>query len=256
MGHRVVPPCGQFDIVSNLRVTELIDFNNAMWDADALAQYFDTNTAVAILTMPLSSQWPTDKLYWFLNKSGVFSMKSGYWLALLGHNTEADSFESVEIEKLWRLVWNVLDLPKLCQFLWRLCKGSLASKAVLYNRYCVLSSTCDRCGNDNETVFHSLYDCPKAMIIWEKHAAHSLLVDAPRESFPEFFSWIHGHTTNEEFASICATLWAAWFYRHKQVFEGDDGDPVKLATNFNRLVTKYNVFSSKIFRAKDDEDSD
>ena len=56
MGHRVVPPCGQSDIVSDLRVAELIDFNDATWDTDTLAQHFDTNAAATILTMPLSNR--------------------------------------------------------------------------------------------------------------------------------------------------------------------------------------------------------
>ena len=30
------------------------------------------------------------------------------------------------------------------------------------------------------------------------------------------------------------------------MFEVDNGDPVKLASNFNRLVAEYNVFSSKV----------
>ena len=117
---------------------------------------------------------------------------------------------------------------------------------MLYNRYCVPSPACDICGGANKSLFHALCDCPKAKIIWEQHAAYFLIVDVPHDSFHELLLWIHRHTTKEEFTSICVTLWASWFYRNKQVFEGDNGDPVKLAADFIRFVADYNIYSPKV----------
>ena len=85
-------------------------------------------------------------------------MKSGYWLGLLGHNPN-DNFDEAT-RKLWENIWKIPAPPKLGNFLWRACKGSLATKQVLYNRYCVPSPICDRCRADPETIYHALCECP------------------------------------------------------------------------------------------------
>lgn len=88
---------------TNLRVTELIDFDNACWDNVALASHFDEETVAVILTVPLSFRWPSDSLFWWLNKSGTYSVKSGYWLGLLSHNHEVDSTNVAALRKLSRV---------------------------------------------------------------------------------------------------------------------------------------------------------
>lgn len=142
-------------------------------------------------------------------------MKRGYWLGLLRHCGAYSNLVVANFEKLWRIVWNVMGSPKLRHFLWRLCKGTLASKAVLYNRFCVPSASYDRCGGTNEILLHALVDCPNTNPMWVQHAAFNTINDAPRTLTSEFILWVHVHTTSDDFLSICATLWAVWFFHNK-----------------------------------------
>ena len=58
--------------------------------------------------------------------------------------------------------------------------------------------------------------------------------------------WLYKHSSSDEFLTICTTLWAAWFVRNKQVFEGGVGDPVKTALSFNKMAADYNSYSTKV----------
>lgn len=158
-------------------------------------------------------------MFWWRNKNGVYSVKSGYWLGLLGHQREsADA--TVEMDQtMWRVVWNFAGPPKLRHFLWSACKGSLATKWVLYQKYCVSSPLCDRCNGDEETILLALCDCPNISPMWAQHSAALLIQDAPRTSVIEFLLWLLNHASDEAFGSLCATLWAGWFIRNKYIFD-------------------------------------
>ena len=102
---------------STIREADLIDFNRGKWDINVLSQLFDGDTISAILSIPLSSNWSHDSLYWWLTKNGVYTVKSGYWLGLLGvpcHNSDPnDKF----LRKFWVMLWNIPAPPKLRHFL-------------------------------------------------------------------------------------------------------------------------------------------
>ena len=48
----------------------------------------------------LSRRWPYDKLFWSFTKNGLFYVKSGYWLALYGHNDDDVFPDDVAMTKL------------------------------------------------------------------------------------------------------------------------------------------------------------
>ena len=52
--------------------------------------------------------------------------------------------------------------------------------------------------------------------------------------------------SREEFISICGMLWTTWFHRNRQIFESDNGDPVKVAASFNKLVADYILYTTKL----------
>ncbi|KAL2893377.1 Transcription-repair-coupling factor [Bienertia sinuspersici] len=86
------------------------------------------NESHLILNTPLSPDWPEDRLYWWLNSNGMYSVHFGYWLAKVGH--VRDWFNDVhERERAcWNLVWGLSGPPKLNHFVWRACKGALVVK--------------------------------------------------------------------------------------------------------------------------------
>lgn len=95
-----------------------------------------------ILQTHLSLFPAIDKRYWSLTKDGLYSVKSGYWLGILGPQTEAIHNNN----NLWRLIWGLQGPPKLCHFVWQACRGIMDVKEVLYRRHITHYEICPCCG--------------------------------------------------------------------------------------------------------------
>lgn len=91
----------------DIRVSDFIDFGKGEWDCNALAQWFDADTVLAVLTIPLSSAWPQDKLFWWYTKNGEYLVKSGYWLGLLGNHNHNNAPTDDTLRLLWNRLWNI-----------------------------------------------------------------------------------------------------------------------------------------------------
>lgn len=198
---------------SDLSVADLIDFNEGGWDYGALNQWFDEETIDAIFSIPIFPPWSNDKMFWWLSKNGIYTVKSGYLLGLLGTDGVGTDPDELMNRKQWSRMWNLPTPPKLCHFLWRMCRGSLATKQSLFNRYVVPSPICDRCGSEVESILH-------------------VLCDAPRSSVMDFVKWISNHSSQEEFLSICTTMWAAWLIRNKTMFTNEIVDALSLLPKY------------------------
>ncbi|XP_021770651.1 uncharacterized protein LOC110734814 [Chenopodium quinoa] len=106
----------------NLRVIDLIDHDSNSWDVEMVNNTFIADERAAVLSTPLSNRCPRDSMYWWPNKSGEYSVQSGYWFGKSGGLLEVDSAWDV----VWKLIWSMKAPPKLCHFMWRACKGFLA----------------------------------------------------------------------------------------------------------------------------------
>ncbi|KAK9033454.1 hypothetical protein V6N11_018487 [Hibiscus sabdariffa] len=60
------------------KVSDLIDQDTCSWKEHIVRQLFTAKQADRILCMPLSSSASTDSLIWRCNKSGLYSIHSGY----------------------------------------------------------------------------------------------------------------------------------------------------------------------------------
>ena len=90
-----------------------------------------------------------------------------------------------------QLLENFPGSPKLRHFIWHAYKGSLATKRVLYQRYYVPSSSCDRCNDGIKSITYALIDCSSTLPVWDQHAARGLLMDDPHSSLSDMFGWLY-----------------------------------------------------------------
>ncbi|CAL5444757.1 unnamed protein product [Camellia sinensis] len=123
----------------------------------------------AIQYIPLSYEDRADVLVWYLSKSGVYSVKSGYWVAKSLITEESSSHPSSSYQvpiDFWKHIWKVEVPPKIKHFWWRVCKNTLATKANLHNRHCSPSSICPICLSEVESMEHLLFDCAWTQSIW------------------------------------------------------------------------------------------
>lgn len=132
-----------------------------VWNDNLVREVFNEEECALVLDIPLSDSLPPppDTHYWWSCKDGVYSVKSGYWLARMGHIHAWSSLHGAREASLWQLVWKITGPPKLRHFIWRACKGSLAVKERLQFRHVVTDSVCQVCSTTKETIIHALFEC-------------------------------------------------------------------------------------------------
>lgn len=192
----------------NMRVHELIDFGTGEWDLEKVDATFCEEDKQAIVDIPLSRLWPNDKRYWWPTSDGLYSVRSGYWLARMGHLRTWELFYGVRDDDLWRTVWGLGGTPKLSHFLWRACMGSLATMDVIFLCHIRPTRSCPVCSADRETIVHKLFECTHAVKIWEQCEFGSTVAVAPTTSFADRIIWMKGRVDNKQLLVFASLVWA------------------------------------------------
>ncbi|KAK3198276.1 hypothetical protein Dsin_021691 [Dipteronia sinensis] len=74
------------------------------WDVNLVRQSFCKEDSDAILGIPLSASQADDVLIWHYGKSGVYTVKSGYWLGCSMPEV-ACSYGREELMSWWKFLW-------------------------------------------------------------------------------------------------------------------------------------------------------
>jgi hypothetical protein len=118
----------------NALVSELIDTNSKMWRREAVRSWFNPHEAKKILSIPLSHRLPEDKIIWGWEKNGEFSVRSAYHLLADKKNCNQPGPSSIYQESLWAKIWKAPIPNVIRNFLWRLVKHILPSRARLVKK--------------------------------------------------------------------------------------------------------------------------
>ena len=119
---------------------------------------FNPLEAELILNIPLSRQSTPDGWMWKWEKRGYYSVKSGY--KELSRDKDMMCRGMYHHSSVWNSIWSVTAPPKVKNFLWRACPGSLPTKQCLISRKVEVSEACPICHGGAKSVFHLLTSCP------------------------------------------------------------------------------------------------
>lgn len=148
-------------------VADLIDDHFLSWREDLVRALFFVEDAGKILTIPLSSHKPDDKTYWACTKSGKFTVKSAYHLAVAKFSRKADNIPSASnTNVIWKNLWQISTPPKIGHFLWSACLDTLPTMQNLIRRGMYVDPACCRSGEDQESLSHVLVECPFVQQVW------------------------------------------------------------------------------------------
>ncbi|KAL2942102.1 putative N-acetylmannosamine-6-phosphate 2-epimerase [Bienertia sinuspersici] len=67
------------------KVVDLIDIENGSWNKELVEQTIDEEERGLILNTLCSKCGPEDRWFWWPCSNGIYTVRSGYWLAKLGH---------------------------------------------------------------------------------------------------------------------------------------------------------------------------
>ncbi|KAL5742583.1 hypothetical protein ACOSP7_011960 [Xanthoceras sorbifolium] len=104
------------------------------WDLALVRSSFAPIDADCILSLPTSVRSCPDKLMWHHSKDGMYSVKSGYWLAASLARDEASSSSPSAGSSWWKFLWGLNIPAKVRMFVWRACRNLLPTRSLLAAR--------------------------------------------------------------------------------------------------------------------------
>ncbi|KAL6217476.1 hypothetical protein ACLB2K_010693 [Fragaria x ananassa] len=89
------------------RVNELINEHTREWHSNVITATFPPYIAAKIMCIPLSRKTTSDRLIWFPEKKGMFSVKTAYWIARNQVLSEVLTTTSCgnPFSVLWKKLW-------------------------------------------------------------------------------------------------------------------------------------------------------
>ncbi|CAL9248911.1 unnamed protein product [Arabidopsis halleri] len=107
----------------DLKLKDLIDPITNRWDDDCLQEhFFPRDQSIIRRIKPATST--QDFMVWIHNRSGLYSVHSGYWLASQNHNVDImlEAAALPSINPIKDKIWAVLAPSKIKMFLWKAAK--------------------------------------------------------------------------------------------------------------------------------------
>ena len=158
--------------LDDLRVSDLIikDGGRKRWSLELLGKYFNEEDKDLIITIPLENNSVDDQLIWGFTNDGLYTVKSGYWVAMESRNDEWRS--NCIDDDIWKRIWK-LEVPGVVRnFAWRGSRGVIPTKKAIKRRINLGTNCCELRSNEAEDILHVVRDCVFAKEAW----AHTNLV--------------------------------------------------------------------------------
>jgi hypothetical protein len=155
-------------IDSQSMVASLINPTSKNWNEALLKEVFTEEEAQVIANIPLSSLLPKDRLIWCETASGIFLVRSAYYLGKEEKERRAAQSSQLSIEQeLWKALW-AMEVPNVVKmFAWKACQNILSTGRNLCKRRVIEEANCPCCGLEEESLIHALWTCPVAQDVWE-----------------------------------------------------------------------------------------
>ena len=195
-------------------VDSLINGASGWWNTNLIDLCFYPPEAKLIKSLPLSSIPQPDTMVWRLEKSGCYSVKSGYKFLceLLSH----DPIRSQTLDSgksFWKSIWKMKVPGKIKHFLWKACTNSLPSKENLLKRKIIQEADCPRCTGSSESVVHALWSCSCIKVVWNSDFNWVIRCPSDSKSFSDVLQKIRARPALVPL--FATTAWSIWFQRNK-----------------------------------------
>ncbi|XP_022150918.1 uncharacterized protein LOC111018954 [Momordica charantia] len=216
------------------RVSSLVDHEEGGWQGDVVRDEFTPDEAKGILSIPIGRGAEEDRLIWNYEKTGVYSVRSGYKVALLNNPCvqAPSSSSSEEVRCWWNGFWKMHIPNKIKVFLWRLCLDRLPTGCNLSKRGVEITNCCYFCGRNGEDSIHLFWICKFAEALWINSKFGKL---SPflilRES--------HESLSKADFEELCVVIWGLWNQRNARAFNDSTKTVFKIGMELVEWANKY-----------------
>jgi hypothetical protein len=183
------------------------------WDEQKLDLHLYPHDKEEVLKIWPMQQNQDDMVAWFYEKSGIFTVKSAYQLAVSLENANDNQGDSSDAggsgRPIYKNIWNAEVPPKVCIFAWKLAVDGLATEDKRMRRGLVQSNMC---GRGVETGHHAMVTCTKARALWQEMRKEWHVLDD--KQLPILLGSLDRHQK----AKTLLIMWRALFLRNNLVF--------------------------------------
>ncbi|KAL5574719.1 hypothetical protein UlMin_016418 [Ulmus minor] len=202
---------GNFDKVSSLITA------SGSWDSSLIRKSFHEDEANAILSLPLPRRTTPDTLLWHYDKSGHYTVHSGYWLANKCRSVLSSS--TISLNSWWKRFWHLRIPSKIRVFIWKAFHNWIPSSFNLASHGVPSPKRCSICNETDDTTLHALWGC-KALdslkVMCESFIHFKL---PPQCDLKEFLLSTYDNLSLENLKFLCILLWRIWFRGNKWIHE-------------------------------------
>ncbi|XP_024004501.1 uncharacterized protein LOC112081884 [Eutrema salsugineum] len=232
---------------STLLVSDLINStsNIRSWNDEALDEHLEVEDKALAKSLFLSQETECDKVFWHYTNHGEYSIRSGYYLA-----RKLDELSNSMITPphgdpgLKSKIWKLPILPKFKHFLWRIASKAISTASRLRTRGILLDPTCQRCGREEETINHLLFECPVSNMVWRLANLPITCLYRPSLDCEENIRAlvdIQSHQGISDHQKILPfwILWRIWKSRNNFIFNKQIPNPSKDVSQANAEVKEW-----------------
>lgn len=110
-------------------VSELISHHIRSWDAELIDQVMNEEEAKVICSLPLSRLGSEDKLIRGMSRSGLFNVKSAYYLAVKRKKqVEGEQSDNNRAKLGWQCIWKMRVPNTVKVFIWKAVNEAIPTK--------------------------------------------------------------------------------------------------------------------------------
>ncbi|KAL5565829.1 hypothetical protein UlMin_028993 [Ulmus minor] len=198
------------------KVSSLITASGS-WDSSIIRESFHEDEAEAILSLPLPRRSTPDTLLWHYDKSGHYTVRSGYWLANKGRSVPSSS--TVSLNSWWKRLWRLRVPAKIRIFIWKAFYNWIPSSVNLANHGVPSQKRCLICNEANDTTLHALWGCKVLDPLKEMCDSFINFKIPPQCDLKEFLLSANDGLSLDRLEFLCILLWRIWFRRNKWIHE-------------------------------------
>lgn len=219
--------------VDNRCVASLFCMDRKEWDVEVVRDVFNMRDQECIFDMIIEEDLEEDVLYWKMEQSGVYSVKSAYKYL----QVQKGAWRVDENDDIWKKLWSIKAPPKALNLVWRALSNILPTLTQLQQKHVDVQNQCPFCKNDYETIFHVLIACPFSVQCWQvldPRFSSIMTVD-----FAEWLKNAFGMSNKKQKALIITLFWILWRARNDLIWNRKYPKMLKVVADAKKYLAQW-----------------
>lgn len=207
-------PCvmSESEAIVDKKVASLMCIDRRAWDVDVISDIFDERDRLCILNTRIEAGSSEDHIYWRMESSGVYSVRSAYKLLQFQKNR----WNIQDSASLWKKVWKIKAPPKALNLIWRALSYCLPTNVQLKQKHVQVQATCPVCLREEESIVHVLVQCNFAAQCWRVILPNSQVGEV--SCFSDWLVRVFATSNLQKRAEVAIVCWAIWKARNELVW--------------------------------------